>query len=204
MFLRTRKPEFLINNLTLEMFDSISDQIIGWANESEKEKDGRALLRVIHLVFEKAIDDTTRSEMMMASDTPSLAVIFFANIFSTSARRNMSAVGSIWRPLLELLTSAMPRTGELFKLQMFNGAYHARACQEASCECRESPRRGHRGALYASDHFGGRFLDTTKGRAHMDVYFGRMKELIQSQNEGTRLRFMLQLRGRKWESPSDP
>ncbi|TFY80693.1 hypothetical protein EWM64_g3314, partial [Hericium alpestre] len=58
-----RKVKALLNKLTMERFDSISDQIIQWANKSEKEKDGRTLIQVIRLVFEKATDEATFSEM---------------------------------------------------------------------------------------------------------------------------------------------
>ena len=58
-----RKVKSLLNNLTMKNFVSISDQIIAWANKSEKEKDGRTLIQVSRLVFEKATDDATRSEM---------------------------------------------------------------------------------------------------------------------------------------------
>ncbi|KAF8520278.1 hypothetical protein BU17DRAFT_89283 [Hysterangium stoloniferum] len=58
-----RKVKSLLNKLTMEKFDSISDQIIAWANRSEKEKDGRTLIQVIRLVFEKATDEAAWSEM---------------------------------------------------------------------------------------------------------------------------------------------
>ena len=58
-----RKVKGLLNKLTMEKFASISDQIIAWANKSEKEKDGRTLIQVIRLVFEKATDEATWSEM---------------------------------------------------------------------------------------------------------------------------------------------
>ncbi|GLB37714.1 putative middle domain of eukaryotic initiation factor 4G (eIF4G) [Lyophyllum shimeji] len=58
-----QKVKALLNKLTMEKFDSISDQIIAWANKSEKEKDGRTLIQVIRLVFEKATDEATWSEM---------------------------------------------------------------------------------------------------------------------------------------------
>jgi len=58
-----RKVKALLNKLTMEKFDSISDQIIAWANKSEKEKDGRTLIQVIRLVFEKATDEAAWSEM---------------------------------------------------------------------------------------------------------------------------------------------
>jgi translation initiation factor 4G len=56
-----RKVKGLLNKLTMEKFDSISDQIIAWANKSEKEKDGWTCSG--HLVFEKATDEAAWSEM---------------------------------------------------------------------------------------------------------------------------------------------
>ncbi|KIJ15614.1 hypothetical protein PAXINDRAFT_114833 [Paxillus involutus ATCC 200175] len=58
-----RKVRSLLNKLTMEKFDSISDQIVAWANESENENDGRTLIQVVGLVFEKATNDAARSEM---------------------------------------------------------------------------------------------------------------------------------------------
>ena len=58
-----QKIKSLLNELTTEKFDFISDQIIAWANMSEKEKDGRTLIQVIRLVFEKATDKAVWSEM---------------------------------------------------------------------------------------------------------------------------------------------
>ena len=51
-----RKVKALLNKLTMKNFNSISDQIIEWANKSEAEKDGRTLIHVIRLVFEQAIE----------------------------------------------------------------------------------------------------------------------------------------------------
>ncbi|KDQ20084.1 hypothetical protein BOTBODRAFT_27505 [Botryobasidium botryosum FD-172 SS1] len=58
-----RKVRSLLNKLTIEKFDSISDQLLTWANKSEEEKDGRTLIQVIRLVFEKATDEAAWSEM---------------------------------------------------------------------------------------------------------------------------------------------
>jgi MIF4G domain len=52
----------LLNKLHLANFDSISDQLITWANKSEKEKDGRTMIQVIRQVFEKAVDEEMWSE----------------------------------------------------------------------------------------------------------------------------------------------
>ena len=58
-----RKVKGLLNKLTVERFDSISDQIIAWANKSERERDGRTLIQIIKLIFEKATDEAIFSEM---------------------------------------------------------------------------------------------------------------------------------------------
>ena len=58
-----RKVKALLNKLTMEKFDSISDQILEWANKSEQESDGRILRQVIALVFEKATDEAAWSSM---------------------------------------------------------------------------------------------------------------------------------------------
>ncbi|WFD21042.1 hypothetical protein MCAP1_003297 [Malassezia caprae] len=58
-----RKVKSLLNKLTVEKFESISDQIVEYANKSVDETDGRTLRQVIALVFEKAIDESAWSEM---------------------------------------------------------------------------------------------------------------------------------------------
>lgn len=58
-----RKVKALLNKLTLEKFDSISNQILEWANKSVSEQDGRTLRQVIQLIFEKATDEAAWSEM---------------------------------------------------------------------------------------------------------------------------------------------
>jgi translation initiation factor 4G len=58
-----KKVKALLNKLTLEKFDSISDQIVAWANKSENETDGATLTLVIRLVFDKATDEATWSGM---------------------------------------------------------------------------------------------------------------------------------------------
>ncbi|KAG8988055.1 hypothetical protein FRB90_002993, partial [Tulasnella sp. 427] len=58
-----RKVKALLNKLTLENFESVSNQIITWANKSENEKNGATLIHVIKLVFEKATDEAHWSEM---------------------------------------------------------------------------------------------------------------------------------------------
>ncbi|VDB91202.1 unnamed protein product [Peniophora sp. CBMAI 1063] len=55
--------EALLDQLTVGRFDSISDQIIEWTNQSEREKDARTLTQVIRVVYEKAMEEAAFSEV---------------------------------------------------------------------------------------------------------------------------------------------
>ncbi|KAF9106390.1 hypothetical protein BGX27_009191 [Mortierella sp. AM989] len=52
-----RKVKGLLNKLTLEKFDSISEKVIDIANLSSKESDGATLKHCIQIIFEKATDE---------------------------------------------------------------------------------------------------------------------------------------------------
>ncbi|KAF9196824.1 hypothetical protein BGZ49_002698, partial [Haplosporangium sp. Z 27] len=52
-----RKVKGLLNKLTLEKFDSISDKVVDIANLSSKETDGTTLKHCIQIIFEKATDE---------------------------------------------------------------------------------------------------------------------------------------------------
>ena len=56
-----RKVRALLNKLTVEEFDPISDQIIAWTNKSQMDR--WTLIQVTGLVFEKATDEANWSEM---------------------------------------------------------------------------------------------------------------------------------------------
>jgi translation initiation factor 4G len=58
-----RKVKALLNKLTMTHFESISDQIVTWANRSEKEQDGRTLVQVIKLIFDAVTDDAMLPEI---------------------------------------------------------------------------------------------------------------------------------------------
>lgn len=58
-----RKVKALLNKLTAEKFDSISVQILEWANKSANETDGMTLKLVIKQIFEKATDEAHWSSM---------------------------------------------------------------------------------------------------------------------------------------------
>ncbi|PPQ63016.1 hypothetical protein CVT24_005962 [Panaeolus cyanescens] len=262
-----RKVKALLNKLTMEKFDSISDQIIAWANKSEKEKDGRTLIQVIKLVFEKATDEATWSEMyarlcrkMMEQISSKVQDDGIKN-----AEGKPIAGGQLFRKYLlnrcqedfergwvqkeataaaaaskALEDEAAARAadgkkkedgsdevalysdeyyaaqkakrqglglikfiGELFKLQMLTERI-MHECVKKLLGNVENPEEEEIESLCKLLATVGSILDTPKARAHLDVYFSRMKELTKSANVSSRMQFMLQdlieLRERKWVS----
>ncbi|KAG2339048.1 ARM repeat-containing protein [Suillus weaverae] len=93
--------------------------------------------------------------------------------------------------------------GELFKLQMLTERI-MHECVKKLLGNVESPEEEEIERLCQLLKTVGQLLDTPKARAHMDVYFTRMKELSKSLNVSPRTRFMLQdvieLRDRRWVS----
>ncbi|KAJ7072794.1 hypothetical protein C8F01DRAFT_1012705 [Mycena amicta] len=267
-----RKVKSLLNKLTMEKFDSISDQIIEWANKSEKEKDGRTLIQVIRLVFEKATDEATWSEMyarlcrkMMEQISPKVqddgiktaegkpiaggqlfrkyllnrcqedfergwvakeATAAAAAIKATEDKAKAAAqekdkedgVDSAEDPVLysdEYYAAQKAKRqglglikfiGELFKLQMLTERI-MHECVKKLLGNVENPEEEEIESLCKLISTVGLLLDTQKARAHMDVYFSRMKELAKSKSVSSRMQFMLQdvieLRDRKWATRSN-
>ncbi|OBZ73052.1 Eukaryotic translation initiation factor 4 gamma [Grifola frondosa] len=255
-----RKVRGLLNKLTMEHFDSISDQIITWANRSEKEKDGRTLIQVIRLVFEKATDEATWSEMYARLCRKMMEQIS-ANVQDDGIKNSGGkpiAGGQLFRKYLlnrcqedfergwvakEATTAAAGKAtqdqvakaaaeeskdgesalyseeyyaaqkakrqglglikfiGELFKLQMLTERI-MHECVKKLLGNVENPEEEEIESLCKLLTTVGQILDTPKARAHMDVYFSRMKELCKSPNVNSRMQFMLQdiieLRERKW------
>ncbi|KAK9476502.1 hypothetical protein V1514DRAFT_322015 [Lipomyces japonicus] len=58
-----RKVNGLLNKMTVEKFDKISDQILDIVKQAKHETDGRTLRQVIALTFEKATDEAHWSNM---------------------------------------------------------------------------------------------------------------------------------------------
>jgi translation initiation factor 4G len=248
-----RKVKSLLNKLTMERFDSISDQIIAWANKSEREKDGRTLIQVIKLVFEKATDEATFSEMyarlcrkMMEQISPKVQDDGIKN-----AEGKPFAGGQLFRKYLlnrcqedfergwvakeataaaaaskatedravkeanektkgeeeselyseEYYAAAKAKRrglglirfiGELFKLQMLTERI-MHECIKKLLGNVENPEEEEIESLCKLLTTVGSLLDTQKARAHLDVYFSRMRELTKNKNVNSRMVFMLQV-----------
>jgi translation initiation factor 4G len=258
-----RKVKGLLNKLTMERFDSISDQIIAWANKSEKESDGRTLIQVIKLVFEKATDEATFSEMyarlcrkMMEQISPKVQddgiknsegkPFAGGNLFRKYllnrcqedfergwVAKEAAAAAAASKATADLaVKEANEKTkggeeeselysdeyyaaakakrrglglirfiGELFKLQMLTERI-MHECIKKLLGNVENPEEEEIESLCKLLITVGSLLDTVKARAHLDVYFSRMRELTKNKNVNARMVFMLQdvieLRERKW------
>ncbi|KAF8071537.1 armadillo-type protein [Lyophyllum atratum] len=265
-----RKVKGLLNKLTMAKFDSISDQIIAWANRSEKEKDGRTLNQVIRLVFEKATDEAMWSEMyarlcrkMMerissqvqddsiknAEGKPitggQLVRKYLLNRCQEDfergwvAREATAAAAATTATEMQAAKAAYDKNrvdgeeevvfhsdeyyaaqkakrqglglikflGELFKLQMITERIMHECVKKLLLDPVEEEEIESLCQLLTTV---GALLDTPKARAHMNVYFERMKELTEDRygilliriRICVRVRFMLQdvleLRERKW------
>lgn len=254
-----RKVKALLNKLTMEKFDSISDQIIAWANKSETEKDGRTLIHVIRLVFEKATDEAAWSEMyarlcrkMMETISPnvqddgirntdgkpiaggqlfrkyllnrcqedfergwaakdaaaSAAAAKASEDAAVKKAAEASGEAELYSDEYYVAQKAKRRglgliqfIGELYKLQMLTERI-MHECIKKLLGNVDNPEEEEIESLCRLLTTVGRLLDNPKARAHMDIYFTRMKELGKSNNVAPRMQFMLQdlieLRERKW------
>nr|GAT56168.1 predicted protein [Mycena chlorophos] len=269
-----RNVRSLLNKLTMEKFDSISDKIIEFANRSENEKDGRTLIQVIRLVFEKATDEAMWSQIyarlcrkMMERISPMVqddgvktaegkpipgGQLFRKYLLNrcqedfergwvakeaTAAAAAIKATGDKPKqaqekkddeggdkaadgndePLLysdEYYAAQKARRqglglikfiGELFNLQMLTERI-MHECVKKLLGNVENPEEEIESVCQLFSTVGS-LLDTPKARAHMDVYFSRMKELSKSKSVSSRTQLMLQdvieLRDRKWQVRSN-
>ncbi|KAI5982485.1 ARM repeat-containing protein [Pisolithus albus] len=251
-----RKVKSLLNKLTTENFDSISVQIIAWANKSNNENDGRTLIQVVRLVFENVTDEANWSEVyarlcrkMMDTISPKVQ----DNGIKNDEGRPITG-GQLFRKYLLsrcredfergwVAKEAMARAaaakasddeavkvaneggfhpeeyyaaqkakrqglglikfiGELFKLQMLTERI-MHECVKKLLGNVENPEEEEIESLCQLMRTAGELLDVPKARAHMDVYFQRMRDLCKSPNVSPRVQFVLQdvieLRDQKWQ-----
>ena len=245
-----RKIRSLLNKLTMEKFDGISDQIIEWANKSEAEKDGRTLIHVIRLVFEKATDEAAWSEMyarlcrkMMETISPNVQddgirnsegkPITGGQLFrkyllnrcqedfergwaakdaaasaaaakaseDAAVKKAAEASGEVELYSDEYYAAQKAKRqglgliqfiGELYKLQMLTERI-MHECIKKLLGNVDNPEEEEIESLCRLLATVGKLLDNPKARAHMDIYFTRMKELGRSNNVAPRMQFMLQV-----------
>ena len=251
-----RAVKDLLNKLTMKTFASISDQIIAWANKSEKKKDARTLIQVIRLVFEKATDEATWSEMyarlcrkMMEQIStnvqddgirnPEGKPITGGQLFrkyllnqcqedfergwvakeataaaaatkafedeagkAASTKTTEGGFGEIVLYSDEYYAAQKAKRqglirfiGELFKLQMLTERIMHECVKKLLGNVdHDYPEEEGIESLCKLLATVGSMLDIPKARAHLDVYFSRMKRLMKSPNVTPRMQCMLQVR----------
>ncbi|KAK7472405.1 hypothetical protein VKT23_000519 [Stygiomarasmius scandens] len=250
-----RKVKVLLNELTMEDFDSVSDQIVNWVNKLEEEKDGRTLVKVVRSVYEKATDQAACSETyarlcrkMMEKISPKVqdngikntegkpiaggqlfrkhllsnckedfegktVTVASANALEDQAtdaasKKKINGETEVAALYSDGCPAAKPQglgliifVCELFKLQMLTERIIHQYVKGLLGDV-QNPEEEKIESLCVLFTIVGQILDTNKARAHIDVYFSRMKELAKSPNVSSRMQFMLQdvigLRERKW------
>jgi len=248
-----RKVKALLNELTMEHFASISDQIIALANKSEKGRDGRTLFQVVELIFEKATDDATFPEMyarlcrkMMEQISPKVQ-----NDGIKDSEGKPFAGGNLFRKYLLNRCQEDFERGWVAKETTAAAAATKATADQAVKEANEKSKGGEKSELYSDEYYAaakakrrglglirfvgelfnlqmlterimhecvrkflgnvenpeeeeieslckllttvGSLLDTRKARAHLDVYFSRMRELTKNKNVNARMVSMLQV-----------
>jgi translation initiation factor 4G len=218
------KVRALLNKLTWEKFDSISDQTIAWANKSENERDAKTLNQVIRVVFEQLTHELAFIEIyarlcrkMMERISPEVRDDGIRN-----TEGKPIAGGQLFRKYLlnrcqddfergwfykeatnldecyaaqkakRRGLSLIKFIGELFKLQMLTERI-MHECVKKLLGNVENPKEEEIESLCELLKTIGQQLDVPKARAHMDVYFTRMKELCKNLNVSPRSQFMLQV-----------
>ncbi|EIW83895.1 ARM repeat-containing protein [Coniophora puteana RWD-64-598 SS2] len=257
-----RKVRSLLNKLTMKNFTSISNRIIAWAHKSEKEKDGRTLIKVIRLVFETAItqaawnsmyarlcrkmmwqisEDVQDDDIKNAEGKPIAGGQLFRKYLLNRCQEDFERG---WAIREKTTTAAEPKAtdeedrvenekkgstddpglyldeyyaaqkarrrglglikfiGELFKLHMLTERI-MHECVKKLLGNVENPNEEEIEGLCQLFTTVGQILDTPNAKAHMDVYFQRMKEkLTRNGKVSPRMQFILldviELRDRKW------
>ncbi|KIM90163.1 hypothetical protein PILCRDRAFT_173912 [Piloderma croceum F 1598] len=248
-----RKVKGLLNKLHPENFDSISDQLIAWANKSEKETDGRTMIQVIRQVFGRASDEEMWSETYSRLYRKMMKQISL-KVQDDGIRDNKGdpvAGGQLFRKyLLNQCQESFERgwgvkaeddeakqaksgraddadgqpflysdeyyiqkvrrqglglirfLGELFKVQMLTERTMHEYLKKLLGHNIGNPEAEVIESLCKLLTTIGQILDTNKARAHMDVYFSRMKALTRSDNVIPGLKILLldviKLRERGW------
>ncbi|KAF9486007.1 ARM repeat-containing protein [Pholiota conissans] len=247
-----RKVKGLLNKLTMKKFNSISDQIITWANEMEGDKKSHTLIRISILVFEKAMDEAgmyaemyarlcrkivEQTSLKMQDDDirdyegkpfdggqPFRDCLFIlcwvyiewgrmakqtiapTAVAKVDVDRTVNDVNAKYYAAQKAKRQGLGLIkfiGELFKLQVLT-EHVMHEYVKKLLDNIDNPEEEVIESLCKLLTTVGEILDHPESRAHLDVYFSRMKQLMKSPNINSRMQYMLldviELRERKWVS----
>ena len=141
-----REVKALLNKLTMENFDSVSDQIIAWANKSVNETNGWMLTQVIRLVFDKASDKAEWSGM-----------------YARLCRKMMETISSEVQDVDIQTSEGQPIAGSrLFRKYLFNRCrenfprdWVAKETTVKASDNQAMKKRGDKGKLYPNEYHAG-------------------------------------------------
>ncbi|KAL1736411.1 armadillo-type protein [Schizophyllum commune] len=222
-----RKVRGLLNKLTMEKFDSLSDQIIACANKSEMETDGWTRKRGVRLIFERATDEPLLSEMyarlcrkVFRQYQPEAGAALFRRYLINRCqadferrRADERVTGSTETLVLYsdsyYAAEKMRRQGrglthfigELFKL-LTERIMHQ--CVRQMLGNVDSPKDDNMEGLCVLLTTVGELLHRPCARAYMNAYFTCMRALSRSPSLSSRVQFMLldviEQRERNWHA----
>ncbi|KAI1791178.1 armadillo-type protein, partial [Ganoderma leucocontextum] len=196
----------LLDNLSKDSLPSVSDNTIAWANRSREETDGHTLSRVVGLVFEKANENAARSGLyaelcrrMMEGIDPEVhdcwmmdvegellpgPRVFRKYLIDRCQEEFMRGLGAEGASSVDDQRSTQQYLGlvkflgELFNMKMLTQGimyeclntlitnFESTGEPDLYLECLE--------VLLTTV---GRLLNSSKARAHLDVYFSRIQGL---------------------------
>ncbi|KAF9811091.1 hypothetical protein IEO21_06668 [Rhodonia placenta] len=214
-----RKVRALLNKLTDTQFVPISNQLIAWANKSEIESDGRTLIHIIRLVFEKAMNEPMYTGLyarlcrtMMEQISP--------GVQDEQIRDAAGAPipgGHLFRKCLLIRCQGDFERGfetrDTGKIDLFSSTYYAAKQRGLGLikfigELFKLQMLTERIMHECIKKLLGNLIDTPQARPHMDVYFDRMQGLCTNPNVTLRMQFVLEdviaLRERKWVPSERP
>ncbi|KAK9315747.1 armadillo-type protein [Lipomyces starkeyi] len=239
-----RKVNSMLNKMTLEKFDKISDQILEIVAQARWETNGRTLRQVITLTFEKATDEAHWSNMyarFCKKVQESLGdEIFEEGVLDKNG--DLARGGALFRKYLlskcqeqfekgwkvndetaettaEVLTeeyykvAAIKRkglglvrfVGELYILDMLSEKIMHRCIQNLLVA---HPSEEEVESLCGLLRTIGAKLDNDRfHREHVDIYFSRMKDILEKEKLSSRIKFMIMdifdLRKAQWKTKND-
>lgn len=162
-----RKVKALLNKLTIENFESISKQILAWADKSANETDGRILKQVIALIFEKATDEQTWSAVYAK-------LCLFLNSFVSNEVSDQS---------LKEADGSLPKGGRLFRRylltrcqQDYEKGWAQKESATAAAKVKEADDKSKRDALEKEAEAAGVDKEVAlKGADFSDEYYAAEK-----------------------------
>ncbi|KAJ6590658.1 armadillo-type protein [Mycena vulgaris] len=196
-----RQTTSLLNKLVGENFQSISDQIINITSQPIRADLYAGLFRVLMEQTSLDVrDEGTKNPEGRAIAGGQLVRKYLLKMLQEQFEQGWDPE-DVEGPKKSKFTGLVRFISEVFKKQMLTERIMHECIKKLLANV-ENPHETENEALCILLESAGLLLDTPKARAHMDVYFSRIRELNRDVRLPMRHRFMLQdlidLRSRQW------